>query len=154
MKYFLTLLGYLALNFGGLWLGNIATGPGVSSEWYTSLNQAPWTPPGWVFGAAWTIIGITFSVFMANETKYKDENPAPRSLYVESLLLNVMWNFVFFTEHTFAAGLLITALLFIVFLMTHYTRIVAGWKRALWIMPYYLWLIIATSLNWYIVIMN
>lgn len=153
-QYILTLLGFLALNFGGLWLGSIATGPGVISDWYTSLNQAPWTPPGWVFGLAWTIIGATFSVFMTNEYIDREENSIPWGLYRESLLLNVFWNFVFFAQSTFAAGLIITVLAAIIFFMVHYTRLTKGWARAAWAMPYFLWLMIATSLNWYIVIMN
>lgn len=153
-NYLLTLLGFLALNFGGLWLGGLATTPGVTSEWYTTLNQAPWTPPGWVFGLAWTIIGITFSVFCANEWKNRHENPIPMVLFVESLLLNIFWNYVFFAEHTIAGGFIISTLSAIIFLMAHYTRIIGGWKRAIWIMPYFIWLMIASSLNWYIVIMN
>ena len=154
MKYFLTLLGYLVLNFGGLWLGSTATTPGVVSEWYTSLNQAPWTPPGWVFAAAWTLIGITFSVFMANESKNQEENPIPKAFFVESFILNVCWNFIFFLEHTLVAGIVISLLSVIIFLMAHYTRVTSGWRRMLWIMPYFIWLMIASSLNWYIVIMN
>lgn len=37
---------FLALNFGALAIGGFFTGIGVSSEWYTQLNKAPWTPPG------------------------------------------------------------------------------------------------------------
>ena len=48
-KYIITLTGFLIINFGGLAIGQVWTGDGVTSEWYTSLNQAPWTPPGWVF---------------------------------------------------------------------------------------------------------
>ena len=44
------------LNFVGLAIGGLATGPGVSSDWYAGLDKAPWTPPGWVFGAAWTAV--------------------------------------------------------------------------------------------------
>ncbi|MEM6378823.1 MAG: TspO/MBR family protein, partial [Bacteroidota bacterium] len=49
---------FLILNFVALGIGGFFTGPGTSSEWYNNLNQAPWTPPGWVFGAAWTTIMI------------------------------------------------------------------------------------------------
>ena len=153
-KYILTLIGFFILNFGGLWLGNIATGPGVVSDWYTSLNQAPWTPPGWVFGLAWTIIGATFSVFMTNESEYKEVNPIPIELYTISLIHNILWNFLFFGKYVIIAGIVITCLSIFVFLMTHYTRVIRGWKSAFWIMPYFIWLMIATSLNWYIVIMN
>ncbi|MBC8399458.1 MAG: tryptophan-rich sensory protein, partial [Flavobacteriales bacterium] len=43
-KYILTLIVFLTINFGGLAIGQVWTGDGVSSDWYTSLNQAPWTP--------------------------------------------------------------------------------------------------------------
>ena len=56
-KYFLTLIVFLTLNFGGLVIGQVWTGNGVTSEWYTTLNQAPWTPPGFIFGLAWTGLG-------------------------------------------------------------------------------------------------
>ncbi len=52
---------FLVINFAALALGSIFTSAGVSSDWYTNLNQAPWTPPGWVFGAAWTSIMIFFA---------------------------------------------------------------------------------------------
>ena len=56
---------FLIINFGGLFIGGLFTGEGVPSDWYQNLNKAPWTPPGWVFGAAWTTIMICFSVYMA-----------------------------------------------------------------------------------------
>ena len=59
------LIIFFLLNFGALGIGGFFTGPGVSSEWYQNLNKAPWTPPGWVFGAAWTTIMICFSIYMA-----------------------------------------------------------------------------------------
>ena len=62
-KYITTLIVFLTINFGGLAIGQVWTGDGVTSNWYTSLNQAPWTPPGWVFGLAWTTIAITFSIY-------------------------------------------------------------------------------------------
>jgi len=43
---------FLLINFAALALGGLATSDGVVSLWYQNLNQAPWTPPGWVFGAA------------------------------------------------------------------------------------------------------
>ena len=54
-KYILFLI-FLTANFGALGIGTILMNEGPTSNWYTSLNQAPWTPSGWVFGAAWTTI--------------------------------------------------------------------------------------------------
>ena len=56
---------FLVINFAALAVGGIFTGKGVVSEWYLSLSKAPWTPPGWVFGAAWTTIMVCFAIYMA-----------------------------------------------------------------------------------------
>ena len=60
----LTLL-FLMINFGGLAIGSWLMDNGPMTDWYINLNQAPWSPPGWVFGAAWTTIMICFSIYMA-----------------------------------------------------------------------------------------
>ncbi len=59
------LIIFLFINFGALAIGSIFTGKGVPSDWYASLNKAPWTPPGWVFGAAWFSIMLCFTIYMA-----------------------------------------------------------------------------------------
>ena len=61
----LTLL-FLMINFGGLAIGSWLMNNGPMTDWYTNLNQAPWSPPGWVFGIAWTIIMICFSIYLGN----------------------------------------------------------------------------------------
>jgi len=57
---------FLILNFTALAIGGLFTGKGVPSDWYQDLNQAPWTPPGWVFGFMWTFIMISYAVYMAH----------------------------------------------------------------------------------------
>ncbi len=57
----LTIL-FLVANFGGLAIGSWLMNNGPISDWYTNLNQAPWTPPGAVFGIAWTFIMNCFSI--------------------------------------------------------------------------------------------
>jgi benzodiazapine receptor len=59
------ILLFLVVNFSALAIGGLFTGKGVPSDWYQNLNQAPWTRPGRVFGAAWTLIMICFAVYMA-----------------------------------------------------------------------------------------
>lgn len=54
---------FLAINFGALAIGGLFTGKGIPSDWYQNLDKAPWTPPGWIFKAAWTTIMIFFSVY-------------------------------------------------------------------------------------------
>jgi hypothetical protein len=47
----LRLILFLIINFGALGIGGLLLGNPATNEWYQSLNKAPWTPPGWVFGA-------------------------------------------------------------------------------------------------------
>ena len=60
----LRIIIFLFINFTGLFLGGLFTQEGVPSDWYQNLNKAPWTPPDWLFGFAWTTIMICFSIFL------------------------------------------------------------------------------------------
>ena len=89
---------FLVINFSALALGSLFTGKGVPSDWYINLNKAPWTPPGWVFGAAWTIIMICFSVYMAMLWETVDNKKMLILAFGAQFLLNVAWNPVFFPD--------------------------------------------------------
>ena len=149
MKYFIILIVFLIINFGALGIGSLLMGNGPQSEWYLSLNKAPWTPPGWVFGAAWTAIMICFSIYMA-QLYTNDKSAQVIVLFLVQVLLNVGWNYVFFNQHKIGLGLLIITLLTLLilyFLIRFYSQLQLA---SLLIVPYVLWLIIATSLNYYV----
>lgn len=148
------LILFLVANFGALALGTFLMGNGVPSEWYASLNKAPWTPPGWVFGAAWTTIMLCFSVYMAYAWRSIPDRKRLVALFVLQWVLNVSWNPVFFAMHQVALGLVVIALLALLvgyFLMAWFPYLKA---KALLILPYFVWLLIATSLNAYILLEN
>lgn len=144
------LILFTLLNFGALALGGLFTPGGISSDWYQSINKAPWTPPGWVFGFAWTSIMICLSIYMALSLKEKEDNLV--KLYVLQLLLNVIWTPVFFYFHQKVFGLVIISLL--AALIAFLIKMDPNKRIALLLIPYFLWLLIATSLNFYIVIYN
>ncbi|GAA4301062.1 TspO/MBR family protein [Aestuariibaculum suncheonense] len=150
LKYF---LGFLIVNYGALALGAWLMQNGPQSEWYLNLNKAPWTPPGWVFGTAWSMIMLCFSVYMAFLWP-SDSSKKVKSLFTVQFLLNVGWNFVFFNQHMAGLGLLVILLLTAVVCVFQYDyRKVLGLKSLL-ITPYMLWLFIANSLNLYIWLYN
>lgn len=150
----LRIIIFLFLNFAALGIGGFFTSTGVSSDWYTNMNQAPWTPPGWVFGAAWTSIMICFSVYMAEVWKDNPSKGMLLSLYALQWLLNVAWNPIFFKyQAVFPALLIILALtLLIGYILFVYSGSLK-W-HSLWIAPYFIWLLIASSLNAYIYFYN
>lgn len=141
---------FLVLNFGALALGALFTDTGVSSIWYQELPKAPWTPPGWVFGAAWTTIMIFFSFYMAYLISIAKNLKTVWGLFVLQWILNVSWNPVFFYAHQINIGLIVISLLTIVvsILMFNYRKILG--LKTFFILPYFIWLLIATSLNGYI----
>ena len=149
-----TALVFGLLNFSGLYLGALSTTPGVSSDWYINLNQAPWTPPGFVFGLAWTSIMICFTAYMMLLWQEVSMRGQVKKLFLLSWVLNVLWNPVFFAMHqTSLALFIITGLLILLMIMAVRYLKLLGLKTLL-IAPYILWLVIATSLNAYIILQN
>lgn len=149
-----TLIIFLVANFTALFLGSLLTSSGVSSDWYAELNKAPWTPPGWVFGAAWTTIMVFFSVYLAFLVEKREPIKEVLILFGVSWVLNVAWNPIFFYFHNVILGLVvITSLSVLIFTMLIRYKSDLGWKSIL-ITPYCVWLCIATSLNLYVYLYN
>ena len=144
---------FLIINFAALAIGTWLMNDGPKTIWYQNLNKAPWTPSGWVFGAAWSTIMICFSVYMAY---LYNALPKNKILFLFSLqfICNVIWNYVFFNQHLISLGLLVIltlTLLIATFLFSFKTILKT---KSLLIIPYFLWLCIASSLNAYILIYN
>ncbi|MDP5105747.1 MAG: tryptophan-rich sensory protein [Polaribacter sp.] len=151
-KLQLTIL-FLVINFGGLAIGSWLMNNGPLSDWYTNLSQAPWTPPGYVFGIAWTSIMICFSIYLG-KLFTEDSSLKMKLIFILQFVLNVSWNYIFFNQH-FVFLALISILLLTSLLFIYYFKLsdkVGNYKSLL--LPYMVWLCIATSLNLYILIHN
>ena len=75
-------------------------------------------------------------------------------IYIVHLILNISWNYLFFNKQMIEIALfdiLLLSILMFYFLFKYFPFI--KFKSAL-IIPYCMWLLIATSLNLYIVIYN
>ena len=154
MKNIYLVLLFLFINFGGLALGRWFMGDAVTGVWYTNLNKAPWTPPGWVFGAAWTLIMVCFSVYLSYLFSIRNSKVVI-TLYVIAVILNVSWNYLFFNQQltTLAfINIICLTLLITYFFITFGDDKLCHLKYLL--MPYIIWLCIATSLNGYVLFNN
>ncbi len=153
MKQYQLIILFLVVNFSALGLGNLLQGEGPSGNWYQTLQIAPWTPPGWVFGAAWTTIMLCFSFFMASLTKYERSDKLIL-LFSTQFFLNIIWNAVFFKHHMIGLALilLIALTLLIAYFLFAYTARLR--LNALLVVPYVMWLCIACSLNAYVWLNN
>ena len=153
MKFYKSYLLFIFINFSALGIGTWLMNDGPRTEWYTNLNQAPWSPPGWVFGVAWSSIMLLFSVFMTYLIRV-DKSKKVLVLFSVQFVLNVFWNYLFFNQHLIILGLL--NIIFLTFLMLYFLiayKYVLKNKR-FYVLPYCIWLVLATSLNLYIALYN
>ena len=152
MRKYLPFITLLFINFFGLYLGGLATDPGVQSDWYQNLNQAPWKPPGFIIGIVWTIIGITWSIIGHYVWKHFRRD---MDVYMLGVLLNITWCPLFFTFHsTLTAGIVIILLALTVFYILERMRKGGLFLESLFGYLYFFWLMVATSINWFIIFMN
>lgn len=145
---------FLLVNLAALGIGGWLMGEGPQGEWYQGVQKAPWTPPGWMFGVAWFTIMICFSIYMGIAWERIEARNILLTAYIIQLLLNIGWNPIFFHFHQTLAGLIIISAL----------TIVVGWilisnrlemkTWSLLVLPYLVWLLVATSLNAYIWLKN
>jgi tryptophan-rich sensory protein len=145
----LRIIIFLLVNFAALGIGGLSTNKGVTSEWYATLAKAPWTPPGWVFGVAWTSIMICFAIYMAYAWKSVENKSLLIGLFVIQWILNVAWNPVFFKYHEMLAGLVIISLLTVLLGYFFFGFLQQLKWISLLVLPYFLWLMVATTLNGY-----
>ena len=137
---------FLVFNFLALAVAGLFTSKGVLSDWYANLNKAPWTPPSWCFGMAWSLIMVCFAFYMAYllPLVYKKQLLV---LYGVQLVLNVLWSPVFFESHLtkIALSILILLTILIGLMMLRYWKFLKA--KSLFLLPYLLWLLVAVSLN-------
>tara|TARA_B110000444_G_scaffold238905_1_gene252876 strand:- start:146 stop:607 length:462 start_codon:yes stop_codon:yes gene_type:complete len=153
MKLIPRVLLFILINFSILYVGSLLMGEGASSNWYKNLSKAPWTPMGWVFGFAWTFLMTCFAIYLAKLSVLVNSSKLI-SIVLIQYFLNLIWNFIFFNKQEIILGLIDIILLTIVVVFIFIKNIPIMKKYSLLILPYILWLLIATSLNLYIAIYN
>lgn len=138
-----------------LFSGNLNT---KNRTWYSKLKQSPLTPPPIVFPIVWSILylllGLSAVFFLKGQALFPNlvSYIAP---YEAQMLLNFAWSVVFFGMQKPKASLVI---IFIMIALTVYLLWISWGKKrvvAFWmLLPYFLWILFATYLNFYIVIKN
>ena len=130
---------------------------GVGMEnFYSSINLSRLTPPNVVFPIVWTVL-YALSVFAFDavlNAKDKAQIRPAASLFILNLFLQVLWTYVFFYNANFFGGFAVLIILdfvaaIVIWLFYQINR-GAGWA----LIPYFIWLLFATYLNWAVVILN
>ena len=120
--------------------------------WYSQLDKSPLTPPGPVFGIAWSTLYLLLAIaFWRVWDKPSSENRKTiLAFFLGHMVLNWAWTPVFFTAHLVLPALILLVSIWttaIVFCgMIRKIDQIAAWLFA----PYIAWLSFATYLNFYI----
>lgn len=126
------------------------------NEWYKKLNKAPWNPPSYVFGIVWsilyTLMFISFLLVWNNKKCFPYCNAL--TVFFIQLILNLSWTTIFFKFRMLKVAFL--ALIFIIFftLLTYKYFFKVSKIAAYLLIPYIAWLLLAASLNLYIILFN
>jgi translocator protein len=125
--------------------------------WYKSLKNPSWKPPDWAFGPIWIVI-ITLAVF-AGEYAWRDApDQTSRILllgvFVANGVLNIAWSGIFFKMQRpdwalIEAAFLWSSVLAMIIVCYPYSKV----SSAL-LLPYLLWVTIATALNRAVIRLN
>jgi benzodiazapine receptor len=129
--------------------GRIAN-PGHGNPWFDALSKPALMPPGWVFGAVWSLLYVLMGLALAlvlNARGARGRGIAV-ALFLIQLGLNLSWSPVFFAMHR----IMLAFALIIAILLWGGATTVAFWKirpvAGMLMLPYLLWLLFAGVLNW------
>ncbi len=135
-------------------IGGLITQQSVMT-WYPTLTKSALTPPGYVFGIAWTILYLLMAL-AASRIYVVRGTFRSRSLvwWGIQLVLGLLWSIVFFGQQQVALGLVITLIngAAVAFVTWRFWRIerIAG----ILMLPLLGWLTFATYLNGFILTHN
>lgn len=131
-------------------LSGRASNSGYSNPWFAALVKPEAMPPGWVFGAAWTLLYILMGLALALVLHARGARRRRLAvlLFAAQLVVNLAWSPTFFAGHAVTtAFFLILAMLGLATAATlEFWRI----RRAagLLMIPYLLWLAFAGYLTY------
>lgn len=152
---------FVAIPFAVGALGSLATIDNVNG-WYALADKAFWTPPNWVFGPVWSVLYVLMGV--AAWFVWREPNTRPRrialTLFIAQLVLNAVWTPVFFAgfplwgASAFWEGAVIIMVMDLLVLATMAAFSRARLLAAVLLIPYWVWILYATTLNVYLAANN
>ena len=129
-------------------LSGWASGSGNRNPWFRDLAKPRFMPPGWAFPVVWSLLYVAMGVALA---RVIDASGPGRSLALAlfglQLALNLLWSPVFFAWHRPDRAMAVIVALDAVALATALAFWPLDRAAAGLLLPYLLWLLLATALN-------
>lgn len=152
-KWIRPVITILICQMAGI-IGSVFTMPSIPT-WYASLNKPWFSPPNWLFGPVWitlfTLMGISLYLIWNKGLK---NVKIPLTIFGVQLILNTIWSFLFFGLKSPFIAFIEIIILWISIALTIISFYRVSKKAGLILLPYIIWVSIATALNYYIWILN
>ena len=146
----------IVASFAAGGIGSLFTFKAIPT-WYQGLKKPPYTPPNWVFGPAWTTLYILMgiSVFLVWQKGLVTNGAVLAfTLFWIQLSINAFWSIIFFGMKSKGGGVITIIILWLFILATIITSFqVSTWAGVL-LIPYIVWVSIASYLNIGIWVLN
>jgi benzodiazapine receptor len=129
----------------------------VTGDWYHRLKFPGWKPPDWAFGPIWTAI-LIMAVIATAYAWVAAPDRGMQSIILMALIinagLNILWNALFFAMKRPDFALIEVILLWLSILALALLFAQVSTLAALLMLPYLVWVGIASALNLAIVRLN
>lgn len=131
-------------------LSGTVSGSSSDNLWYVSLAKPSFTPDGWLFPVAWTILytlqGIALAMIL--HARGAAGRGLAVSLFAAQFILNLAWSPIFFGLHQVGTALIVILLMLALAAATTFLFARIRKAAALLMLPYVAWLGFAALLNW------
>jgi translocator protein len=122
--------------------------------WYASLNKPWFTPPNWLFAPVWLTLYLLMGVTLYLLWGKRQQARAALTAFAVQLLLNAAWSAVFFGAHELFYGFVVIAALWAAVLAAIVLSFRVSRSGAALLVPYIIWVTIASALNYYVLVLN
>ena len=147
MKTALSVIGvglvFVYVIGSGLWVN---TGDG----WYRSLNQPSWQPPDFIFGLIWpyNFVMLGIAAVKVAQTLNRTQTITWLLFFAASVASALVWAYQFYVPHNLSTAALALGFAALLTIPVLYLTFKASLLVGTLLVPYQVWVIIATTLAW------
>ncbi|MEN9293168.1 MAG: hypothetical protein RL288_964 [Actinomycetota bacterium] len=146
-KYLLAGIG-ISLVFiyaigSGVW---VSTSPG----WYSTLVRPPWQPPDFVFGIIWpyNFVMLGIAAFNVAQSLNRNQTIIWLGFFAASVAAALTWAYQFYVPHNLSLAAIALVAAALLTLPVLYLTFKASLLIGTLLVPYQIWVTIASTLAW------
>ena len=127
----------------GIW---VSSSPG----WYSTLNRPPWQPPDFVFGLIWpyNFIMLGFASYSVVQNLSRPQVVFWLGCFALSIAAALTWAYQFYVPHNLSIAAIALVLTAVLTLPILYLTFKASLLIGILLVPYQIWVAIASTLAW------